>query len=115
MGERPEYNPYPTEETHQGTITKRLVVVFGFLAGAVGALLLRPTWGGSRLPASAFSLVKDAMLSVVPKLIRTIIKPAPFDTACPGLACGVSTALRCLAPGSAPTIRNPTFKLARLC
>ena len=59
MAECPEYNPYSTEETHQGGITKRLVVVIGFLAGAVGALLLSPTWGSSRLPASAFARVKD--------------------------------------------------------
>jgi hypothetical protein len=86
MGERPEYNPYPTEETHQGGITKRLVVVIGFPRRRCRSPLLSSTWGVVDYRRALFLVSRTAMLSVVPKLIRTIIKPAPYDTACPGLA-----------------------------
>jgi len=50
-------------------------------------LLLRPYTGVVVDYRRALFLVsRTAMLSVVPNLIRTIIKPAPVDTACPGLA-----------------------------
>jgi hypothetical protein len=41
MAERPEHNPYSSEATHQGAITKCLVVVIAMLIGAFGALLWR--------------------------------------------------------------------------
>jgi hypothetical protein len=45
MADRPEHNPYASEEARQGAIMKRLVVGIAILGGVVGSLLLRRYMG----------------------------------------------------------------------
>jgi hypothetical protein len=47
MSERPEHDPYPSEEARQRAITARLLIVIGVLAGVLCAALLRRSMGFS--------------------------------------------------------------------
>jgi hypothetical protein len=40
MRERPDQKPYPAEQARQRRLTKRLVIVIGFLLGVIAAVLI---------------------------------------------------------------------------